>query len=377
MHKRAFQIAMGLGAGNIGDELMSRAMWQSLPPDVLLDIPLFPESRRQHEPYPAPHRYLAVNWPGNENEETSLPGLLACDTPVSETEGLHWPLGFLAPRLQHFHRAGLAVDAVGVGVDRLQSPQALALFQEHFSPIRSWTVRSSNCRDALLAMGIPRARICVGADWAWLYRRSRPLRQWAEGVLSANGLDPKRPLLLANVVNMVWRDAAAAKRNLARALDRASRQLHLQIAFFCNECRPGEYFDFEAAREISSLMMAPSRVLPNEYYSPDEALALVACASIAVGQRYHFVVEAALADVPPIGILREQKMRTLATELGFPVGGSVDLVDEEVLYTTIADTIEHRAEVVAHIQENRARLTLRAKLNLSFLCSEQAVPGIS
>jgi polysaccharide pyruvyl transferase WcaK-like protein len=269
------------------------------------------------------------------------------------------------------------VDAVGVGVDRLQNPQALALFQEHFSPIRSWTVRSSDCRDALLAMGISRERICVGADWAWLYRRGRPLRRWAEGVLTANGIDPERPLLLANVVNMVWRDAVAAKQNIARALDRAARQLRLQIAFFCNECRPGEYFDFEAAREISALMTAPSRVLPNEYYSPDEALALVECASIAVGQRYHFMAEAALADVPPVGILREQKMRILAAELGFPVGGSVDRVDEEVLYTTIAETIEHRAEVVAHVRENRTRLTRRAALNLRFLWPEQALPAIT
>ena len=364
---RAFQIAAGLGAGNIGDELMARAFWRQLPADLSLDVPLFPESARQHEPYPPPHRYFAVDWHGNENASAGIPGMLVGTTPVTEAEGLHWPLQFLAPRLQDFHQLGLPVDAVGVGIDHLKDPEALILFRKHFAPIRSWTVRSADCRDALLYMGVPEDRIRVGADWAWLYRPRNDLRVWAAKFWCQLGVNPERSLLVANVVNMIWRDALTAKRNIASALDYAARRFDLQIAFFCNECRDGEFFDFEAAREIAEMMSEPATIVPNEYYSPDEALALMTFASVALAQRYHFIVQAVLAGVPPVGILRGKKMKILAAELGIPVGGSVEQVDRVCLDAAIFEAIENRSTVLSRMDTARQRLANRAAYNLSFL----------
>jgi polysaccharide pyruvyl transferase WcaK-like protein len=363
----AFQISIGLGAGNIGDELMARAFWQRIPPDLCLEVPLFPESRHQREPYPPPHRYLAVEWYGNENAAATVPGLLVGATPVTEAEGLHWPLQFLAPRLQHFHRHGLPVDAFGVGVDRLYGAESLALFREHYSPIRSWTVRSFDCRDALLSMGIPEERIRVGSDWAWLYQPRRDLSAWAATLWRDLGIDVDRPLLLANVVNMIWRDAVEARRNIASAFDHAARRWGLQIAFFCNESRGGEFFDFEAGREIAGLMSTPAKLVPNEYYSPDETLAIVGYASVAVGQRYHFIIQAALAGVPAVAIVRGQKMKTLAAELDIPVGGSVHHVDRETLDAAIEEAVDNREAVLSRMTEAKRRLTSRAGLNLSLL----------
>jgi len=127
-------------------------------------------------------------------------------TPVTESEGLHFPLQFLAPRLQHFHRLGLPVDAIGVGVDHLSSAAAKSIFDEAFRPIRSWTVRSSFCRDALLSLGVSESAVRVGADLAWTYKSDRSLDDWADGVWRRAGIDPSRPLLVANVVNMQWRN---------------------------------------------------------------------------------------------------------------------------------------------------------------------------
>ncbi len=364
---RAFQIATGLGAGNIGDELMARAFWRQLPADVSLDVPLFQESARQHEPYPPPHRYSAVDWHGNENASADTPGMLVGATPVTEVEGLHWPLQFLAPRLQHFHQLGLPVDAVGVGIDHLKDAEALNLFRKYFAPIRSWTVRSADCRDALLCMGVPEDRIRVGADWAWLYRPRHDLRAWAAEFWCQLGVNPERPLLVANVVNMIWRDDLRAKRNIASALDHAARRFDLQIAFFCNECRDGEFFDFEAAREIAEMMSEPATVVPNEYFSPDEALALIRFASVALAQRYHFTVQAVLAGVTPVGILRGTKMKTLAGELGIPVGGTVEQVDRACLDAAISEAIETRSTVLPHLDAAKQRLANRAAQNLSFL----------
>ena len=171
---------------------------------------------------------------GNENAEASVPGLLVGGTPVTDAEGVHWPLRFLAPRLDHFHRHALPVDAVGVGVEPLQTDEARALFRESFGPVRSWTVRSEACRAALLTLDVDPARIRVGADWAWLHAPRRDRRRWAEETWRTHGIDPARPLLVINVVNMLWRDCDAAKRAVAGAISRAAARDGLQIAFFCN-----------------------------------------------------------------------------------------------------------------------------------------------
>ena len=141
---RAYQIYAGLGAGNIGDEFMARAFWESLPAEVSLDVPLAPEAAGQHEPYPPQHRYLRVDLDGGETAQGPVPGLLVGATPVTAYEGLDWPLRFLASRLLQFHRAKRPVDAVGVGVDHLDDAEAQRIFREAFAPIRSWTVRSAH-----------------------------------------------------------------------------------------------------------------------------------------------------------------------------------------------------------------------------------------
>ncbi len=366
---RAFQIYIGLGAGNIGDELMARAFWDRLPDGISLDIPLAPEAAGQHDPYPARHRYLSTE----DEWETPLPGLLVGATPVTASEGLGWPLGDLAPRLLRFHRAGYPVDALGVGVDCLdQYPDAQRIFEQAFAPIRSWTVRSSGCADALRALGVPESRIRLGADWAWLYRPRRDLRDWAADSWSRWGVEPGRPLLVANVVNMLWRERTSARSALAAALRDAALRFGLQIAFFCNESRTGEFFDYAAATEIAALTGLPHVLVPNEYYSPDETLALLAFATVTVGQRYHFVVESVLAGTVPIGVLRGQKMQSLSRDLRFPVGGSVERVDREELFQTIAQAIERRTSLLDRLAARRVELERRAENNLSFL--EELLP---
>jgi ADP-heptose:LPS heptosyltransferase/polysaccharide pyruvyl transferase WcaK-like protein len=361
---RAFQIYNGLGAGNIGDELMARAFWDRLPGGIQLDIPLAPESAGQHDLYPAQHRYLS----DQDEGEAPLPGLLVGDTPVTAAEGLGWPLNVLAPRLLRFHRAGYPVDALGVGVDCLDEyPDARRIFEQSFAPIRSWTVRSAGCMEALLALGVPASRIRLGADWAWLYRPRRDMRDWAAASWRRWGVDPDRPLLVANVVNMLWRENTATRQGLAAALREAALRFGLQIALFCNESRPGEFFDYAAAGEIAALVDLPHVLVPNEYYSPDEALALLAFATVTVGQRYHFIVESVLAGTVPIGVLRGQKMDSLSRDLRFPVGGSVEQVGREQLFQTIAQAIEQRASLLEQLAARRLELAHRAENNLSFL----------
>jgi polysaccharide pyruvyl transferase WcaK-like protein len=363
---RAFQICNGLGSGNIGDDLMAWAVWDHIPDDLLLDIPLLPEAARRRQPYPSRHRYVPVDWQGNECAATRLPGLLVGDTPVTDREGLDWPLAFLAPRLRHFHQHGLPVDVVGAGVEGCGSAEGRALFDQAFAPVRSWTVRTAFCRDTLLALGVAPERVHVGADLAWLYAARRDLRNWAAAQWRGIGIDPSAPLLVINVVNMIWGDRREARRSLAEVLDRAPLR-DLQIAFFCNECRDGEFFDFAAARETAALLKRPAALLPNEYYSPDEALALLGYATVTVGQRYHFIVETVMAGSVPVAISRGPKIDGLAADLGLDVSGTVETADPDRLQAAILDAVEQRDSWLRRLDQVRRQLRARAATNFRFI----------
>lgn len=359
---QAFQIYTGLGAGNIGDEFMARVFWDRLPAEITLEVPLGREAAGQHEPYPPQHHYVAA-----DIIPEAVPGLLVGATPVTASEGLDWPLRFLAPGLMRFHREKCPVDAVGVGVDHLDDVEARRIFQDAFSPIRSWTVRSAHCIQALCELGVPESRVRLGADWAWLYRKRRDLRYWAGAVWQSCGVDPERPLLVANVVNMLWRDRTETRRALAAALSSVAQRYDLQIAFFCNESRPGEFFDRAASIEIGALMGRPHVLVENAYYSPDETLALLAYATITVGLRYHFVVESVLAGTVPVGILRGQKMAGLAADLPFPTGGTIERVDRDEVVAAIQQGMEQRGPLLARLTTRRRELARRASNNLTFL----------
>lgn len=359
---RAVQIANGQGAGNIGDELMNRAFWDALPSDVVLDVEVFPNAALQSEPYPPPHRYLTIDWEGRPAPTPDAPGLLVGDTPVTDTLGAAWPLRFLAPRLDAFHAAGLPVDALGIGVEPLRTDEGRALFAASFLGIRSWTVRSERCRASLLELGVAPARVAVGCDWAWLYRARSDRSGWAADVLRAAGWDGRAPLVLANVVNEIWADRAEAKRSLARALDRVAAR-GAAVAFFCQEMRPGAFFDQAASAEVRAAMARPSLLVPPEYYTPDEALGFASLASATLASRYHFAVQSVLAGAVPVTLARSAKMTGLLEELGLASVATLDAVDEAAVADALLRALDADDER-ARLASVRARLRERASANL-------------
>ncbi len=363
-----FQISTGLGAGNIGDEIMARALWECLPASTSLDVELFPTHVLNRERYPERFRYLPVSDNGAALAAAAgIPGLLACGTPVNETEGVDFPMRFIAERLRAFQQSQLPVDAVGVGIDHLHSRRGRELFQDAFHPIRSWTVRTAACREALIALEVREDRIIVGADFAWLYRPRKDLKDWGAETWKSIGVDPTKPLIAINVVNLVWRSKFAAKAEMAAALDCLQQRHGFQIAFFCSECRNGEMFDLAAAADVQSQMKSPSAVVPNLYYSPDEALGLLRHADIAVSQRYHFAILAVLAGTIPVCVVRGHKMKGLAEELGLHASCSIEKIEAEPLMHDVLNAYAARTANLERLKLLQAQLAVRATNNLAFL----------
>lgn len=364
--RNAIQIFNGPGAGNIGDELMMHAMWDHFPNDFRLHIFLHENSLAQRQPYPSRYGYTTLALPPVEFELNNVepaPGLLAGTTAITDVEGWHWPLGFLAPRMQYFHDRGLAVDAVGVGVDFLVTADGRRVFRDHFRQVRSWTVRNQSSCDALLDAGVDPARVLVGADWAWLYRAPQDYTAWAAEYLASLGVRLGEPLLM---VNLFWQGEGTSLPiwgDIAAVLDRLHARDGMQIAFFCNECRhPG--FDRTAVETIQGLMTAPLTLIPNLYFGPGEAIALLRHATVTLGQRYHYCVESVLAETAPVNLGRSPKIAGLCEELGLQTFGSLTAIDQDELLAAIGDAIAERAERVAALQRRRQTLSARALRNL-------------
>jgi polysaccharide pyruvyl transferase WcaK-like protein len=342
---------------------MALAFWDSLPAGVALEVEVFPNVDQLREPYPSRFRYTTIDWTGAPPPRPDAPGLLVGDTPVTDVLG-GWPLAFLSPRLQAFHDAGQPVDALGVGVEPLRSAEARSLFAAHYAPIRSWTVRSAACRDELLRLGVAEEKVLVGADWAWLYRPRRDLREWGASIWRGLGIDPDAPLLVANVVNEIWAARSDPKAAVASALDGLAPSQGLQVAFLCHEMRDGEFFDRAAAEATRARMGHPAALVPNLYYCPDEVLGLLAHADVTLCGRYHFAVASVLAGCPPALVARSAKMQQLVDELGLPHCGGMDSLTPEGIAPAVNALLTSPELTRATLRAARDRLAARDSRNL-------------
>ena len=116
---------------------------------------------------------------------------------------------------------------------------------------------------------------------------------------------------------------------LAEFLDRLVEKLGARIVFFCNEIREDESFDKAASQLVIGHMRHPERaaILPNEYRTPQQMMALLGACRLAVGMRYHFCVFAAIQGVPFLAIKRSDKVEDLCRDLSWRHGAGLDEID--------------------------------------------------
>jgi polysaccharide pyruvyl transferase WcaK-like protein len=313
-------------------------------------------------------RYIGVD--DDVSVESSLReadlALLMGDTPVMDAWGVEWPLAANARTLDLCRRLGKPVHAVGVGVDRLEDPNAIRIFREHYTAIESWTVRSEECRAALEAMGVERSRVLVGADWAWLFPLERD-RGWAEAHLREQGMDLERPAVGVNLVNELWSQDHGGKRVWAALLERLIDRHGIQVLFFCNESRAGDYFDRAAAEEVRALMGRPSGLVADRQYTPSEMVSVLECMRFTISQRYHFTLFSVLAGVIPVSIERGQKMRSLNRDLALPFVGTMERPDEAAIEHEVDAILSGSPARLAALGACREQLRTRARANTALL----------
>jgi len=363
---RAHQLDTGLGSGNTGDDAVFLAAQARLEPEFTLSTEI--HSLTRTEVLPREVRYLSVE--DSETIEESIREaelvFLIGDTPVMDQWGLAWPLQANAGKLRICHELGKPVHALGVGVDRLQDPEGLRIFQEAYLPIASWSVRSKNCKQALLEMGVNEEKIVVGADWAWLLS-PQIHSDWAHEALQKAGASTDKLPIGVNLVNEIWKDDVEMKKAWGTLLDRLIERYDAQVFFFCNESREGAYFDQAAAAEVREGMRHPSIMVPSLYYEPNEMISLLSCMQLNISQRYHFTLFSVLADVYPISIQRGQKMEGLNQELELPFVGDMAHLDEKRIEREVEAVLNDAEAKIEPLRVRRKHLEGRALNNLSLI----------
>ncbi len=362
---RVHQLDTGLAAGNTGDDAMFAAAIRRLPAG--LDLATEVHSLARVKTLPQGVRYLHVKDHAalDASIRESQIAMIMGGTPIMDEWGLEWPLLANAGKLELCHSLGKPVHAVGVGVDRLRT-EGERIFRKFYAPILSWSVRSEQCRQALLEMGVPESRIHVGADWAWLLDFIID-REWASGWLAKCGVSDRKLRIGVNAVNEIWGADPERKKAWASLLDRLTEKFDARIIFFCNESRPGEYFDRVAAEEIRAFMSQPSFLLPDRYYLPSETISLISLMDATISQRYHFTLFTVLAGVYPISIQRGQKMAALNRELHLPFVGDMDHFDGDAIGKLIEEALAGPSPMLQNLRSLRDRMEARAGTNFSLL----------
>jgi polysaccharide pyruvyl transferase WcaK-like protein len=241
------------------------------------------------------------------------------------------------------------VAFVGIGTERLHREDSRLTIARELAPrVQHWSVRSEYDRERLVAYGVDGDRVTVAADMAWALERVDvdPMSRRPECLQTR----PGEMLIGVNVTNerFVAERAPHLFEALGQLFDRLIEQHEARIVFFCNEIREDESFDKAASQLIIRRMAHGDRaaILPNEYRTPQQMMALMGACRLVIGMRYHFCLFAAIQGIPFIAVNRSDKVADLCRDLAWPHGVELDQVEPSRLEAITAALLDEgpRAE---------------------------------
>lgn len=242
---------------------------------------------------------------------------VAGGTPIQDVLG-DWPLSELTPHVQSIDRRKVPFVFIGVGIEDLRHKRSRHLLKEEFAPrVRHWSVRSERGREKLLEYGVPSSLVSVAADMAWLI--DPVSRDFGTTRFTTWSIDSSRPVIAVNVANEnnLFDHHPEIARELAQGLELLAAESNAQILFLSADIREDAGFDKAAALKIISQLSHPEKAIlaPNEYFSPQQMMSIIACCDLAVSMRYHFCLFSALQGIPFVGIQRTDKVYDLCWDL--------------------------------------------------------------
>ncbi len=277
--------------------------------------------------------------------------VFAGGTPIMDILG-SWPLSEVVPLISAAHSQGKPIAFVGVGTERLQSESSRRTVSEVLAPkVARWSVRSERDKERLTDYGVRPQSVTVAADMAWLLD---PVTiDFGKQHLKRLGLGENEPYVGVNVNNesFMLKQEPRLFEKLGRCLDEMIVRYGVRVLFLCNEVREDDMFDMAASLRIRASMRhkESSVLVPNEYFTPQQMLSLIACCRATVSTRYHFCLFSALQKVPFLALKRSDKVADLCWDLQWQYGASLSDINVADLSDAFSEIEGRRAELVVQL----------------------------
>ena len=163
---------------------------------------------------------------------------------------------------------------------------------------------------------------------------------------------------------------------VGRFLDEVIESQEATALFFCNDVSEAGSSDKAAGAAVRGSMKNAARtfMVPNQYWSPQQMLSLIACCQATVSTRYHFCLFSALQGIPFIAIQRSDKVHDLCWDLQWPQGVPMSTADPAALLELYADIQRERSTWVSLLRKGSAHMRERALKNHDALDSLVRAP---
>jgi polysaccharide pyruvyl transferase CsaB len=257
------------------------------------------------------------------------------------------------------HRNGVPTVAYALGAGPLTTAEDRSAVREVVSAMTRVTVRDEESKRVLQEVGVERP-IEVVADPALLLT---PALFLADALLR-DGVDTSGRLIAMSVrePGRAAQDLAvdAYHATLAAVADFAVHRYGGQVVFI-----PMERGDVRESHAVLARMTAPdhARVLHGTY-GPREILGLMQHMDFAVGMRLHFLIFAALSEVPFLPLPYAGKVADFARTLGISTPGSLDRDSVGPLLAAVDRLWDERQADAGRVRSRIEKLKPRAAATL-------------
>lgn len=256
---------------------------------------------------------------------------------------------------------GVPVFFYGQGIGPVRSPLGKAFLKLVANGVNSITVRDTGSREQLKLLGVDRPSVTVTADPALGLEMEEVDSSWGSEVLARLGIAGNRPL--AGISVRGWKGLNDYKKVLAQVCDRLIAR-GTEVVFL-----PMHFpQDVEAAREIISYMEGPCHIIDWQL-NFKEMLSLVKNIDIILGMRLHFLIFAAVAGIPMVGVSYDPKVDSFLRQVQMPLGGSIENLDQEQLFACIMEVLKNKEALKVDMAERVALLRQQALMGADLATS--------
>ncbi|HXT84047.1 MAG TPA: polysaccharide pyruvyl transferase family protein [Verrucomicrobiae bacterium] len=373
MHHKLKTIMIGgyYGVGNTGDEAILEVILsklkKDLPTTTFIVVSGNPEQTQMY------HKVRSILWSDidsikNAAQESDLfilgGGGIFHDYQMFDPKNLltkyHTGIALymILPLLSILLNKPLIIYAVGIGP--LFSKEAKELTRVAFEQAWVSTVRDSESKDQIIALGIKEERIHVTADPAIDF--DGITKENVISLLKSEGVTfDQKPLVGVALrdwdINM---DSGKWQKEVAYALDEMIEKYHANVIFLPFQRTKGHLVDdYFIAKKIKDMMYhKESSVVLERNYDAREIAGILGRCDLVLGMRYHSILFAAKYGVPFVGLVYDQKVRNLMTMLDCE-DYAIDLLSLKgnILLSQMANIMKNHKDIRDKLNKKVSELT--------------------